>query len=283
MYPKCKYKASLSHDSVLLVWPMGCTLKSCKSWQIHNCEVQDGYMYKTCNSASSPCSFSLISHVDTPTSSLTLRGRTQLCVSWHPAICSPSGDHLHHLGADDPSCSTHASIAALSLCCGLCMHNVCVRPHTGGCSLRWQMPSSPSMAMGRDTGLNIETKLSPGKKSLNRLEMPCVHSPEADRSAWAGVSPVHQRPRAAMHMLREDTSFWGRHQAVSVGLPDTRGHSNREVCWLGSWTLQEGPSENQIVSVLVQKRNGQMLFPSSLTQLFPTSTMVNAEQLSHKL
>lgn len=255
---------------------MRCTLKSCKSRQIHTCEVQNSYMYKTCNSACSPCSFSLILHMDTLLQPHTERQDTALCLlvpcnlfplrwpSPSPGWWWPILQHTHQY------CCSQPVLWALHAQC------VCVATY-GGCSLRWQMPCSPSMAMGRDTGLNIETKSSPGHKSSNRLEMPCVHSPEADKSTWAGISPVPQRTRAVMHMLREDTSFWGRHQTVSVGLPDTRGHSNREVCWLGSWTLQEAPSEKPKVSVLVQKRNAQMLFPPSLTQLFPASTIVNAE------
>lgn len=60
--------------------------------------------------------------------------------------------------------------------------------------------------MGKDTRLKTETKTSARKKkSLNLLEMPCVRSPQADSSVWAGISPaVAQNPSAITNTLKKD-------------------------------------------------------------------------------
>lgn len=96
----------------------------------------------------------------------------------------------------------------------LCMHHLCVQIMYSSCLLRWQMPCSPSTAVGRDTRLRIETKTSQGEKKhiSNCLEVPCIHCPEADNSGWTG-SPQWLKDCIA-HLLKEDVSLWGKHHVI---------------------------------------------------------------------
>lgn len=137
----------------------------------------------------------MLSHSPVFTNACVPSFRAWLSIFWCPAVCCPavcclSGAHPRGLGGS-AGCWQHTRQYRCSQPALGALHASPVCEHVQ--ELLAGVPCSPSTAMGRDTGLRIETKTSPGKKPVsNCLEVPCIHCPEADNGGWAGFSPVTQ-------------------------------------------------------------------------------------------
>lgn len=208
--------------------------------------------------------------------SLAPRARAWLFVSWYPAVCCLSGDHLHHMGGSawPRLLAAHTPVSLLSACVVSSACVMCVWPCTVGLLAEVADALLSQHSHGQGHRSEHWNKNLPRKKSLNNLEIPCVQSPEAD---WHGLASLQWlKDPGQLRICWRKTRHSGegvRHFRLDCLTPEDM--AIEKYASLAVEHCKRGQVKTKMCLCLYRRGILKCFLP--LAHLFPFSTMVNTE------